>query len=84
MFYLFGRLVEGHRSIDQLESVLHLQHELLPVRSHSLCTVSDQVHIIVVGLEQSLRLLLNLQSTLMRLLQRGEWQRGEKKTELPY
>ena len=32
--YLFGGFVEGHRSIDQLESVLHFQHKLLPVVCH--------------------------------------------------
>lgn len=32
--YLFRGLVEGHRSIDQFESVLHLQHQLLPVVRH--------------------------------------------------
>lgn len=32
--YLFGGFVEGNRSVDQLESVFHLQHELLPVVCH--------------------------------------------------
>lgn len=67
--YLFRCLVEGHRGVDQLKSVLHLQHELLPVGRYALGTVSDQVHVIVVGLEQSLRLLLNLQGTLVGFLQ---------------
>lgn len=84
--HLFGGLVEGHRSIDQLESVLHLQHQLLPVVGHLqvkqslpltpsatllrvllfmvsyfprkiakeqylLCTLPDQVHVVVVCLE---------------------------------
>lgn len=70
--YLFRGFVEGHRGVDQLEPVLHLQHELLPVRGHALCTVSDQVHVIVVGLEQSLCFLLNLQGTLVGFLQRQE------------
>lgn len=70
--YLLRCFVEGHRGINQLESVLHLQHELLPVRGHILCTVPDQVHVIVVGLQQSLGLLLNLQGTLVGLLQRQE------------
>ena len=69
--YLFRGLVEGHRGVDQLESILHLQHELLPVGRYALGTVSDQVHVVVVGLEQSLRLLLNLQGTLVGFLQRG-------------
>lgn len=70
--YLFRGLVEGDRGIDKLESVLHLQHELLPVWSHALGTVSDQVHVVVVGLKQSLRFLLNLQGTLVCFLQKGE------------
>lgn len=76
VFYLFRGLVEGHRGINQLESVLHLQHELLPVRGHTLCTVSDQVHVIVVGLKQSLCLLLNLQGTLVGFLQRQDVEKG--------
>lgn len=70
--YLLGGLVEGHRCVDQLEPVLHFQHELLPVRGHVLGTLSDQVHVVVVGLEQSLGLLLDLQGTLVGFLPRGE------------
>lgn len=51
VLYLFRGLKKGHRGIDQLESILHLQHKLLPMRSHVLCTVPYQVGIIVVGLE---------------------------------
>jgi len=79
MPYLLGGLVEGHRGIDQLEAVLHLQHELLPVGGHALCTVPDQVHVVVVGLKQRLRLLLHLQCALVRLLQGvvlGTWTWG--------
>lgn len=68
--HLFGCFVKGHRGVDQLQPVLHLQHELLPVGGHALGTVSDQVHVVVVGLEQSLGLLLDLQSTLVGFLQR--------------
>lgn len=45
--YLFRRLVEGHRGIDKLQAVLHLQHQLLPVNCHFLGTASNCLWIIV-------------------------------------
>lgn len=42
------------------------------MRGHVLGTLSDQVHVVVVGLEQSLGLLLDLQGTLVGFLPRGE------------
>lgn len=81
--HLLRCLVKGNRGVDQLEPILHFQHELLPVGGHALCAVSDQVHVVVVGLEQSLGLLLNLQRTLVGFLpkeRRGEerWRGGEE------
>lgn len=69
--HLLRSLVEGNGGVDQLESILHLQHELLPVGGHALGAVSDQVHVVVVGLEQGLGLLLNLQRTLVGFLPEG-------------
>lgn len=86
MSYLLRSFVEGHRGVDQLEPVFHFEHELLPVRRHALGAVPDQVHVVVVGLQQSLGLLLNLQGTLVGLLQAGSGgkkkphnERGDKK-----
>lgn len=70
--YLFRSFIEGNRGIHKLETVLHLQHQLLPVGSDLLCTLPDHIHIVVVSLQHRLCLLLNLQGTLMCFLTRGE------------
>lgn len=70
--YLFRSFVEGNRGIHKLETVLHLQHQLLPMGSNLLCTLTDHIHVIVIRLQHCLCLLLNLQGTLMRFLARGE------------
>lgn len=80
--YLFRGLVKGHGGVDQLEPVLHFQHELLPVGGHALCTVSDQVHVVVVCLKQSLGFLLNLQGTLVSFLHSGKrWRKDRGQTQ---
>lgn len=48
---LFRGLVEGHGCVDQFKSVFHFQHKLLPVRGHVLGTISDHVHVIMIGLQ---------------------------------
>lgn len=65
---LLRSLVEGDGGVDELEAVFHLEHELLPVRGDLLCTVTDHVHVVVVGLQHGLRLLLHLQCTLVCFL----------------
>lgn len=52
--YLFRCLIEGHRCIDKLQAVLHLQHQLLPVNSHFLSTASNCLWIIVTCLQHHL------------------------------
>lgn len=52
---LLRGLVERHRSIDQLQAVLHFQHQLLPVDSHLLSTVSNRLWIVVTCLKHHLR-----------------------------
>lgn len=70
--YLLRGLVEGHGRVHQLQPVLHLEHELLPVRGHLLGTVPDHVHVVVVGLQHGFCLLLHLQCALVGLLRGGE------------
>ena len=67
--HLLRGLVEGHGRVHQLQPVFHLQHELLPVRGHLLGAVPDHVHVVVVGLQHGLGLLLDLQGALVCLLQ---------------
>lgn len=75
MPYLLRSLVEGHGRVHELEAVLHLEHQLLPVRGHLLGTVPDHVHVVVVGLQHGFRLLLHLQRALVCLL-RAEGEKG--------
>lgn len=68
--HLFGGFVEGHRSVDQFETVLHFQHELLPVQSHLLSAGADSFRVVVACLQHGFCFLLHLQGALMGLLQR--------------
>lgn len=52
---LFGRLVEGHGGVDELQAVLHLQHQLLPVDGHLLSAAPDRLGIIVTRLQHHLQ-----------------------------
>lgn len=68
---LFGRLVEGHGGVDELQAVLHLQHQLLPVDGHLLSAAPDRLGIIVTRLQH------HLQET-RRNTQRGKMMAGHK------
>ena len=71
--HLLRGLVEGHGRVHQLQPVFHLEHELLPVRGNLLSAVPDHVHVVVIGLQHGLGLLLDLQGALVCLLKgRGE------------
>lgn len=71
--HLLRGLVEGHGRVHQLQPVFHLEHELLPVRGDLLGAVADHVHVVVIGLQHGLGLLLDLQGALVCLLrERGE------------
>lgn len=66
--HLLRGFVEGHWRIDQLQPVLHLQHQLLPVQGHLFSTFSDSISIIMPSLQQHFGFLLDLQGTLVCLL----------------
>lgn len=51
---LLRRLVEGHGGVDQLQPVLHLQHQLLPVDGHLLRAVAYRLWIVVSCLQHHL------------------------------